>query len=306
MLRPLLPLSGFRTFESAARLQSFARAAEELRVTPAAVSHQIRALEDYLGVRLFVRTGRTVQLTEAGRDLLPDLSAGFERMEAGLRRVRAVRAETGVVTVTMPPSFAAKWFVPRLEQMRAALPDVDVRVDTSTKLVDFEADRVDLAIRYGLGDYDGVGSLQLFREAVFPVCSPAVAKGLRRPADLRERLLIHDETTGKDSDFPDWAAWLRAAGAPEVEADRGLRFRLSSMAVQAALDGQGVALGRRVLVEDDLKAGRLVEPFSVRLPARPAYRLVWPLGDTRPAVAALKAWLAACADPAPADLGAAI
>lgn len=276
MLRPLLPLSGFRSFESAARLQSFAKAAEELRVTPAAISHQVRALEDYLGVKLFIRTGRTVQLTEAGRELLPDLSAGFERMEAGLRRVRAARTDTGVVTVTMPPSFAAKWFVPRLEAMRAALPDVDVRVDTATRLVDFEADEIDLAIRYGLGGYEGVESVRLFGEEVFPVCSPLLAKALRGPGDLKRTLLIHDETTGKDPDFPDWRAWLQAAGAPEVDSERGLRFRLSSMAVQAAIDGQGVALGRRVLVEDDLLAGRLARPFELALPARPAYWLVTP------------------------------
>lgn len=291
MLRPLLPLSGFRSFESAARQQSFAKAAEELRVTPAAISHQVRALEAYLGVKLFVRTGRTVELTEAGRELLPDLSAGFERMEAGLRRVRAARTDTGVVTVTMPPSFAAKWFVPRLEALRAALPDVDVRIDTATRLVDFEADEVDLAIRYGLGGYEGVESVRLFREEVFPVCAPPLAKALRRPDDLARVSLIHDETTGKDPNFPDWRAWLSAAGAPAVDPDRGLRFRLSSMAVQAAIDGQGVTLGRRVLVADDLRAGRLVQPFTIMLPARPAYWLITPGSGRAHAAGALRDWL---------------
>lgn len=300
MLRPQLPLSGFRSFESAARWQSFARAAEELCVTPAAISHQVRALEDYLGVKLFVRTGRTVHLTEAGRELLPELSAGFERMEAGLRRVRAARVEPGVVTVTMPPSFAAKWFVPRLEAIRAALPDVDVRVDTATRLVDFEADEIDLAIRYGLGGYEGAESVELFREEVFPVCAPVLAKTLRRPDDLSGVLLIHDETTGKDPNFPDWRAWLAAAGAEGVDHERGLRFRLSSMAVQAAIDGQGVVLGRRVLVADDLEAGRLERPFATALPAEPSYWLVMPIGPRSAGAEALRGWLlreaGACTD----------
>lgn len=298
MLRPLLPLSGFRAFEAAARHLSFARAAEELRVTPAAVSHQVRALEDYLGLRLFRRTGRRVLLTEAGQILLPDLRAGFDRLEAALTGARRLRqAGGGVLTVTMSPAFAAKWLVPRLERFRVRHPEIDVRIHADVRLVDFAAEEVDLAIRYGPGAYPGLHATRLFpSEEVFPVCSPALASGLRVPADLAGHHLLHDETETAAVSLPSWRMWLQAAGVDPAQAgidpDRGLRFSASAMATQAAIEGQGVLLGRGVIVAGDLAAGRLARPFVVSCPVPFGYHIVHPRhADARPAVAAFKAWL---------------
>jgi LysR family glycine cleavage system transcriptional activator len=297
MARPMLPLSGFRSFESAARHLSFAKAAEELRVTPAAVSHQIRTLEDYLGVRLFLRTGRAILLTEEGRELLPDLREGFDRLESGLARMLRRRGADSLLTVSIAPSFAAKWFLPRLERLRAAVPELDVRVDSSPAFSDFAADGVDVALRFGVGGYAPLRAERLFDEAATPVCSPELeARGgpLRTPEDLARFTLIHDESNAGDASFPTWADWLDRAGVTTVDPARGLRFGLSIMAMQAAIDGQGVLLGRRVLVEHDLREGRLVRPFALALPVRPAYWLVCPADAwERPKVRRFREWLLA-------------
>ena len=304
MARPLLPLSGFRSFEAAARHLSFAKAADELRVTPAAISHQVRTLEDYLGVRLFHRTGRAIMLTDDGRELLPDLSEGFERLEAGMARMLRKRGDGGILTVSITPSFAAKWFIPRLERFRTAHPDIDVRIDTSPKLADFRSDGIDVGLRYGLGGYEPLQAVRLFGEEVSPVCSPAFLerRSLATPDDLAGCTLLHDESSAGDPLFPTWRDWLEGAGATRVDPERGLRFGLSIMAMQAAVDGQGVLLGRSVLADCDIREGRLVRPFDFALPVRPAYWMVSPAeGEERPMVRRFRQWLLAEAGVAEAD-----
>lgn len=294
MPRPLLPLSGFRTFDSAARHLSFVRAADELRVTPAAVSHQVRTLEQYLGVRLFNRDGKRLTLTDAGAALVPDLRVAFDRMESALDRVRP-EPRRAVLSVTMPPTFATKWFVPRLDSFRAAHPDIELRLDVNDRVVGFEDANVDVAIRYGLGRYDGVVSEKLCDERVFPVCSPRLAARLAAPRDLAVAELLHvDGNLRFDASFPTWASWLAAAGVDGVDPDRGMRFTLSTPAIEAAIDGQGVMLARSLVVAEDLAAGRLVQPFALELPVRPAYHLVYPKAALRLRnVVRLRDWLLA-------------
>ena len=294
MSRPLLPLSGFRTFESAARHLSFARAADELRVTPAAVSHQVRTLEDYLGVRLFTRDRKRLTLTDAGAALLPDLRVAFDRMESALDRVRP-DPRCQALSVTMPPTFATKWFVPRLDRFRAAHPDIELRIDVNDRLVGFDEAGIDVAIRYGMGRYDGLEVEKLCDERVFPVCSPRLAARLTVPNDLAFAELLHVDGNARfDPSFPTWAAWLAAARVTGVDADRGMRFTLSTPAIEAAIDGQGVLLARSLVVAEDLAAGRLVRPFDIELPAGPAYFLVYPKAALRRRnVGRLRDWMIA-------------
>jgi len=290
MARFLPPLNALRAFEAAARHLSFTRAAEELNVTQAAVSHQIKALEERLGVTLFKRMNRTLLLTDVGQAYLPAVREAFD----GLARATALllkRDRTGALTVSVLPSFAAKWLVPRLGQFRDQHPEIDVRLSTDHHMVDLGREDVDMAIRYGQGDYPGLDSVRFLNEDVFPVCSPLLLQGrhpLLRPDDLRYHTLLHD-------DFRiDWRLWLLAAGVKDVDPDRGPAFTDSSMVVQAAVEGQGVALARSVLAAADLVSGRLVKPFDVSMPARWAYYLVCPLPTREnPKIVAFRSWLLA-------------
>lgn len=296
MSRRLPPLTALRAFEAAARHLSFAKAAAELNVTPAAVSHQIKALEAQLGVALFRRANRAIWLTEAAQACLPDLREGFDRLELGMQRLRGQQAR-GLLTVSAPPAFAAKWLLARLEHFRVQHPEIDLRLDANTMLSDFERDGVDIAVRYGLGHYVGVDARLLLCEEVFPVCSPALLEGpvpLREPADLRDHTLIHEDLNFSSEPYPDWRMWLDASGLRDIESNRGPRFSSSELALQSAIDGYGVALGRSVVVEDDLAAGRLVKPFELAYPVAFAYYLVAPTGwQERPKVAAFGHWLMA-------------
>ena len=276
MTRRLTHLNGVRAFEAVARHMSFAKAAEELGVTPAAVSQQVKTLEDYLGVKLFKRTKRAIFLTDTAQAMLPEVREGFDLVGAGLSRARAQRGRRPLV-VSVTPSVAAKWLMPRLERFLARHPDVDIRLDTTTRRVDLAREDVDVALRYGDGDYPGLDVVPLMSEHVFPVCSPRLLEGkhpLRTVADLRHHTLIHDASMPKGSAFPSWAGWLEAAGAPGIDTSRGLQVNASMLAIQAALDGQGVALGRSVLVADDVAAGRLVRPFALTFPLRFRYYVV--------------------------------
>jgi LysR family transcriptional regulator, glycine cleavage system transcriptional activator len=263
MSQQLPPLTTLRSFEASARLLSFSKAADELHVTHGAVSRAIRHLEDHLGVRLFKRSVRAVNLTATGAAYAASVRDVLGRL-ATATAVIMDQQSMGVLNISTLDSFAAKWLIPRLFRFRQAHGDIEVRLATSVKLADFVNDGIDIAIRYGSGRYPGVKAELLMREEVFPVCSPRLVKGahpLKSAADLKHHTLIHDAFE------IDWAMWLKTAGVEGVDPYRGPRFESSDHAVQAAIQGEGVVLGRSALVGDDLQAGRLVKPFSVSLPA---------------------------------------
>jgi LysR family glycine cleavage system transcriptional activator len=295
MSRSLPPLNALRAFEAAARHRSFTRGAAELHVTQAAVSHQVKALEDHLELKLFARGDRGLVLTERGEDYYRAVRDAFDRLDDATARLLA-RDGRQTLTVTTLPSFAARWLVPRLGRFRDAHPQIDVRLAPDVEIVDLERGDVDLAVRYGLGEYPRMRSERFLEEEVFPVCSPSLLAGnkpLREPADLREHVLLHTE--GHD----EWRAWLRAAGVTDVDATRGPMFFDSSMILEAAIAGQGVALGRSVLAAAELASGRLVRPFAHRQAADFAYYLVAPLTTAdRPKIVAFWTWLRAEAAPA--------
>jgi LysR family glycine cleavage system transcriptional activator len=290
----LPPLNALRAFEAAARHLSFAEAAVELHVTPAAISHQIKALEDDLGVKLFRRLNRAVRLTDAGQACLPGLRDGFERIADAVARARQGDS-VGVLTVTASPAVAAKWLLPRLERFRERHPSIDLRIDASMRLVDLAREDVHVALRYGAGKYPGMHTELLLRSEVFPVCAPVLLKGkhpVREPADLRHHTLIHDETIPLDPQGPDWTMWLRAAGVTDIDANRGLRFNQVALALDAAITGRGVTLTRDVFAAADLAAGRLVRPFAAATPVSFAiYVVVPPALVTAPKVKAFRDWL---------------
>ena len=296
-MRSIAHLNALRAFEASARHQSFSLAAQELNVTPAAVGQLVRTLEDWLGSPLFVRStsGRArLVTTEVAEQALPDIRAGLERLAAGLERMRS-GSEGGVLTVTVSPAFAAKWLLPRIERFQTAWPETDLRLDTSLKPVDFVAQRIDVGVRYGRGQWPGLAAEKLMDEEVYPVCAPALlaTATLQAPGDLRGQVLIHDQSVDTSTGFASWQAWLRHAGVQGVPTDRGLRINNSAAVLQAAVDGQGVALARSVMAHDDLAAGRLVRLFpQVRLDSALAYYVVYrPECIAQPKVAAFRDWL---------------
>jgi LysR family glycine cleavage system transcriptional activator len=295
----LPPLNALRAFEAAARHLSFKKAADELHVTPAAIGHQIKNLEDFLGVPLFRRLNRAVLLTDAAQACLPDLREGFERLAVGVDRIRT-HGGRRLLVVTVAPTFAIKWLVPRLMHFQAEHPEITVRVETTTTMVDLMRGGVDLAIRFCGAVGAGLAAETLFDEEVAPVCAPHLLEGkhpLRRPDDLRMHTLIHLEGETTDPSQPSWQTWLDAAGVTRVDLDRGLLFTQTITAAQAAIDGQGVALLGRTCLLDDLAAGRLIRPFDLGFPVTYAYRLVSPQAafDT-PNVKAFRTWLRAEAE----------
>ena len=296
-MRSIAHLNALRAFEASARHQSFSLAAQELNVTPAAVGQLVRTLEDWLGSPLFVRStsGRArLVTTEVAEQALPDIRAGLERLAVGLERLRSGSAG-GVLTVTVSPAFAAKWLLPRIERFQAAWPETDLRLDTSLKPVDFVAQRIDVGVRYGRGQWPGLAAEKLMDEEVYPVCAPALlaTATLQAPGDLRGQVLIHDQSVDTSTGFASWQAWLRHAGVQGVPTDRGLRINNSAAVLQAAIDGQGVVLARSVMAHDDLAAGRLVRLFpQVRLESALAYYVVYrPECIAQPKVAAFRDWL---------------
>lgn len=290
-LSRLPPLNALRAFVVAAKHLSFSRAASELHVTPAAVSQQIRLLEDHLGCTLFRRGSRSLMLTDEGQACLPGLVEAFEGILAALEQIGAA-GESGALTVSVAPSFASKWLVPRLDDFRNLHPDIDVRITATMHLVDFDADDVDCAIRYGAGTYGELVTEKLLAESVFPVCSPTLQPRPRTPTDLASLTLLHDESPDQDPSCPDWRMWLRAAGSVSVDAARGVRFNQSSLVLEAAIAGQGVALAKGQLAADDLRTGRLIRPFDVAHPLDFAYFFVCPQRKSGLAkVAAFRQWL---------------
>ena len=287
-------LNGLRAFEAAARHLSFTAAATELNVTQTAISHQIRRLEEELGIRLFVRQNRALALTPKARDYLPGVRAAFNDLRLATDRLLR-KDDDNVLTISTLASLAAKWLLPRLTAFQEAHPGIDVRITTSTGLVDFKGGDVDAAIRYGRGHWPGLRAEWLMADEVFPVCSPALLTGkrpLRRPEDLRDHVLLHN-TNNSD----DWRLWLTASGLPaDISKQPGITFDLILMTVQAAIDGIGIAMGRTSYVQDDIAKGRLVVPFEIALPADAGFYLVSPEATADPPkLHAFRNWLTAAA-----------
>lgn len=299
----LPPLNSLRAFEAAARHLSFKKAAEELHVTPAAISHQVKALEDYLGVQLFRRLTRALELTQAAQGFLPKLREGFDSLAEAVADL-SEKGMAGSLTVGVAPSFAAKWLVPRLHRFAAAHPEIDLRISASLNLIDAlrreassdePAQGSDLTIRFGRGRYPGFRADKLCSTLVTPVYSPKLVRDgerLDRPEDLRGYTLLHDDTVYFDEERPDWAVWLKEAGVDGIDAARGPHFSHSALAIEAAADGLGVALTLAKLAASELESGRLIAPFKLSLPSKFSYYLVREEGESeRPRIAAFREWL---------------
>lgn len=289
MNRYLPPLGAVRAFEAAARLASFKRAAAELGVTPTAISHQIRQLEQGIGQPLFVRETRKVVLTQAGRSLLPALTQSFETMAAAFAALRQPVRQAATLSATV--AFTAKLLVPRAGTFAAANPGWDLRLHASDEPVDFRSGEADAAIRYGLGRYPGLHTQPLLADHFAPICSPHL--GLTRPQDLKTATLLHFEwgpQTTKVS-IPSWRAWAEKSGDVAIDTASGITFNDENAAIQAAIAGQGVALLSVALVAAELTSGALVQPFGPILPGL-RYDLVYSQGsENRPAIAALRRWI---------------
>ncbi|WP_236182588.1 transcriptional regulator GcvA [Pseudomonas sputi] len=291
MLPRLPSLNGLRAFECAARHMSFTRAAEELNVTQTAISHQIRRLEDELGVRLFMRLKDGLALTEEGHAYLPGIRSAFLELRYSTEKLLE-SSNNSVLTISTLVSVASKWLLPRLPSFREAHPQIDVRISASTERVDFRKGGIDAAIRYGDGNWPGLRADWLMSDEIFPVCSPRLLTGdkpLNTPVDLAHHPLL--QVSGVTAN--DWNDWLHAAGQPPLTAKGPrLTFDLAMMAVQAAIDGQGVCIGRSTYVDDDLRAGRLVAPFDLRLKSASGFYLVTPHDQAESKkIVAFRGWL---------------
>lgn len=274
MSRRLPSLNALRAFEAAARQGSFVRAAEELHVTPAAVSQQIKQLEDYLGVALF-RRGKTLTLSESAGAVLPLVSGAFDQLEQAVTRVRANNT-SGPLVVSAPPAFAARWLIPRLDDFHASHPDVQLRLMATRRLVDFALEEVDMAIRFGAGVYPGLRAERLFTESIVPVAAPKLAASIKTPADLAGCTLIEDEWHAGEGVFPDWETWIASLGAIVETPLRIQHFSDANLAIQAAVAGLGVTLTWYSLVVNDLQDGRLVQLLGQAIPTTLGYHLVIP------------------------------
>lgn len=289
----LLPLNLLRTLDCVVRHMSFLRAAEELCVSPSAVSQQISKLEDLLGVQLFRRVSNRLVMTDACIACMTPLRAGLEQIA---KIPDAIETATlgNVLRVSVAPSFAAKWLVPRLERFCVQHPHIDVWINASMELVNFAQGSTDLAIRYGRGNYPGLHSELLSRETVIPVCSPALLEEIHpyTIADLAGFVLLHDDSVERDANCPDWPTWFRKVGALDIPWWRGLHFNQSHMVVDAAIAGRGLALAKGVLVADDLVAGRLSRVMDMEMAVECAYYLVCPPAhvDT-PGIQSFRAWI---------------
>lgn len=302
MPQHLPSLNALRAFEAAARHLSFSKAAEELHVTPAAISHQIKGLEDYLGVQLFHRLNKSLVLTDEAQAGLAKLQEGFNALAEGVSQILGHQSGNSL-TVGVAPSLASKWLVPRLPRFAARHPDIELRITAAMSQVDtrlsgssvlesFRDEGLDVSLRFGRGDYTGCRADKLFPASAVPLCSPRLLGGrhpLNSPEDLAHHTLLHDDTLYEGN--PEWSDWLKAAGVTGVNAQRGLHFNHVALALEAAIEGQGVVLSIDALAAGDLAAGRLVMPFEVRLPLQNAYWLV-SLEETadEPKIAAFRTW----------------
>jgi LysR family glycine cleavage system transcriptional activator len=289
MARRLPPLNNLKAFEAAARSESFTRAAEELNVTPGAVSHQVKALEATLGVKLFSRVRQRLVITEAGREYLAVVRDALDRIALGTQRL-VQRKKPGVLTVSTSPDFAAKWLVNRLSRFAEKHPDVELRVSATTHYVDFAREDVDVAIRHGNGNWPGLHMERLYSERLFPVCSPKLVTGRNRitkAADLLKFPLLRLE------DAKNWTRLFEAAGVREPIGP-GPVLNRASMLIDAAIDGQGIALARTALAAWDLINGRLVRPVDDSLRMANTYWIVCPkVAWNVPKIAAFRDWVLA-------------
>lgn len=288
MTRRIPPFPAVRAFEAAARHLSFRRAAEELHVTQSAISHQVKALEQYLGVALFRRNPQGVDLTDAGETYLPLVGGALDRIASASEQLRADGLD-GPLTIGMTPTFAARWMLPRLARLRDAFPTVDLRIATVSHPVDFSRDNVDVGIRFGRGDWPDLEVHRLADSVLFPVCSPKLPLGgnpLRKPADLRHHTLLHYDG-GEE-----WSRWLEMAGVSGVDASRGPSFDDCNVFFQALIDGHGVGLSLSALAAPELEAGRLIPLFDVNVMPTAWYYVVYPKASAqRPKIIAIRDWL---------------
>ncbi|WP_027144607.1 transcriptional regulator GcvA [Mesorhizobium sp. WSM3626] len=294
----LLPgTRALRTLEAAARHLNFTRAADELGLTPAAVSHQIKEIEDQLGIVLFTRTSRTIRLTEAGTVLYEAATDTLDLLGRAVMRARKLARGTEFLKVTLDAQFAAKWLMRRVENFRKQRPGIELRFDIAYGLRDFDLDDVDVGIRFGAGKYPGLCAHRLFDNIIIPVCSPGLlASGppLREPRDLFNHTLAHIEWARQGVTWPNWRMWMAAAGINDFDDSRTVVFGTSTDAVQAALDGNAVALADFAMVANDLSEGRLVRPFelSIRVAPEFAYFLVYPQAMAEdPRIVAFREWI---------------
>lgn len=303
MTNRLPPLNALRAFEAAARHLSFRKAAEELHVTPAAISHQIKALEDELGVRLFNRLARGLELTAPAQEALPRLRAGFDSLSESVGAMRRHLSST-TLSVGSAPSFAAKWLIPRLQRFVSRYPECDVRVAAGPEFIDRAGEpqpigapgkTPEIAIRFGSGHYPGKDAQRLFSVTATALCSPRLLQGehaLRAPQELRFHTLLHDDSMAAQDSGTDWRSWLEAAGVEGVDVERGPHFNHAALALDAAADGVGVVLSYGVLASSDVASGRLVAPFDISIPASFSYYMVSePAQGERTVLSAFRNWL---------------
>lgn len=291
MSERLPPLTALRAFDAAARHMSFSKAAAEMNVTPAALSFQIKSLEGHLQAPLFRRLNRAVELTDAGKALAPGASDGFTVLASAWRAAKRTVDQTSL-TVTAGPGFTAKWLAPRLFKFAMANPEIELRFSASLRLMDFARDDVDVAIRFGMARNDpDLYSKRIIGDWVAPMMTPELAKTYPKAADLARAPLLHQDDTRFIKPAVDWPAWFRAANLPPRFA-AGARFSHADHAIDAAVAGAGVVLGRISLAEKDLREGRLVMPYKIGLTTDAHYSFVCPLGsDARPQVQIFREWI---------------
>lgn len=286
----LPPLTALRAFEAAARHLSFAKAASELNVTPAALSFQIKSLEEHLGQLVFRRLNRAVELTDVGRALYPGCAEGFDALGQAWRMARRY-GDTSRLAITAGPAFTAKWLAPRLFDFAQKYPEIELRFSASLRIMDFDRDEVDVAIRFGLGGDDDLYSVPIIREWMTPMMTPELAKVYPSPDLMTSEVLLHQDDTRAFRPAMDWSAWRRAANLPQME-HHGPRFSQADHAIDAALEGAGIVLGRISLTQKALKEGRLVAPYKIALTTPAHYRFVCPHASiAQPKVKAFEDWI---------------